>query len=120
MEPKPQFQVMISGVGGQGALLFGQLLCEAALSKYRSVGFFPQYASIMRGGESECTVTLSDGETDSLWTNEPQAAVVMASPKLKALERGVQSGGLLLVDSSVVWGKVEREDIKVFYIHLNC
>ena len=116
MEPKPQFQVMITGLGGQGALLFGQLLTEAGQLEYKNVGFFPQYATIVRGGESECTVTLSDEEIDSLLTLEPQAAVVMASPKLKVFEKRVKSGGLLLVDSSVVSEKVEREDVKVFYI----
>ena len=116
MEPKAQFEVTITGLGGQGALLFGQLLSEAGLSEYKNVGYFPQYATIMRGGESECTVTLSNEDIDSLLVFEPQAAVAMASPKLKVYEKRVKSGGLLLVDSSVISEKVEREDISVYYI----
>lgn len=117
METKPKFlQVIISGLGGQGALLFGQLLVEAGMSKYKYVGYFPQYATIMRGGESECTVTLSNNEIDSLMTLEPQTAVVMAVPKLKIYEKRVKPGGLLMIDSTVVSEKVDRKDITVYYI----
>ncbi len=116
MEPKPRLEVTISGLGGQGALLFGQLLSEAGLSRYKHVAYFPQYATIMRGGESECTVTLSDDEIDSLLVYEPQAAVVMGAPKLRVYEKRVKSGGLMMVDSSVISEKIEREDIKVYYV----
>ncbi|HJX69835.1 MAG TPA: 2-oxoacid:acceptor oxidoreductase family protein, partial [Dehalococcoidia bacterium] len=116
MESKPRLEVTITGLGGQGALLFGQLLSEAGVSKYKNVAYFPQYATIMRGGESECTVTLSDEEIDSLLVYEPQAAVVMGAPKLKVYEKRVKSGGLMMVDSSVISEKVERKDIKVFYV----
>lgn len=116
MKTKPQFQVTISGLGGQGALLFGQLLVEAGMSKFKHVGYFPQYATIVRGGESECTVTLSDSEIDSLMTFEPQVAVVMALPRLKIYEKRVKSGGILMVDSSVISEKVQRKDVKVYYI----
>jgi 2-oxoglutarate ferredoxin oxidoreductase subunit gamma len=116
MESKPRFEVTITGLGGQGALLFGQLLAEAGISKYKNVAFFPQYATIMRGGESECTVTLSDDEIDSLLVLEPQAAVVMSRLRLKVYEKRVKSGGLMLVDSTVIPDKVERKDVKVYYI----
>ena len=116
MDPKPQFEVTITGLGGQGALLFGQLLAEAGMSRYKSVGYFPQYATIMRGGESECTVTLSDDDIDSLLVLEPKAAVVMSSLKLKVYEKRVRRGGLFMIDSTVIPQKVEREDAAVYYI----
>jgi 2-oxoglutarate ferredoxin oxidoreductase subunit gamma len=110
------FQVIVTGLGGQGALLFGQLLAQAGSTKFKNVSFFPHYATVMRGGESECTVTLSDEEVDSPLVYEPQAAVVMAAPQLKQFEKRVRPGGMLFIDSSVITEKVERKDIKVFYL----
>lgn len=116
MKEAREFRVMITGLGGQGALLFGQLLAEAGMSRYKYVSYFPHYATIMRGGESECTVTLSDEEIDSPAVLRPEAAIVMASPRLKQFEERVQPGGMLMVDSSVVKDKVGREDVRVFSV----
>ena len=116
MAGKPQYEVAITGLGGQGALLFGQLLAEAGLKTFKNVGFFPQYATMMRGGESECTVTLSDDDVDSLLVMNPKAAVVMALPKLRIFENKVKAGGLLMVDSSVITEKVKRKDLTVYYL----
>ena len=102
------FQVTITGLGGQGALLFGQLLAEAGATRFKNVSFFPQYATVMRGGESECTVTLSEEEIDSPLVFEPQTAVVMAAPQLKQFEKRVVSGGMIFIDSSVITEKIER------------
>jgi 2-oxoglutarate ferredoxin oxidoreductase subunit gamma len=116
MAGKPQYEVAITGLGGQGALSFGQLIAEAGLSTFRNVAFFPQYATVMRGGESECTVTLSDDDIDTLLVAHPKAAVVMAPPKLKAFESKVKENGTLMVDSSVITEKVERKDLTVYYL----
>ncbi len=62
MGEKNGFQMMVAGLGGQGALFIGRLLAEAALSKYKNVSFFPNYGAAMRLGPSECTVTVSDAE----------------------------------------------------------
>jgi len=116
MAGKPQYEVAITGLGGQGALSFGQFLAEAGMNTFQNVGFFPQYATVMRGGESECTVTLSDDDVDSLLVAHPKAAVVMAPPKLKAFEAKVKENGILIVDSSVITEKVERKDLTVYYL----
>ncbi len=110
------FQVTIAGLGGQGALLFGRLLAEAALSDYEYVSFFPNYATIMRGGESECTVTLSNEEIDSPAVFEPLSAIVMSAAVFKQFEQRVRPGGMLFLDSSLVPDKVSREDVRAFYI----
>jgi len=56
---------MVAGLGGQGLLTTGRLLAEAAMPRYKHVLYFPNYGPQMRGGESECTVILSDEEIAS-------------------------------------------------------
>jgi len=111
-----QFQVAVAGVGGQGALLFGRLLAEAGRSRYEHVSYFPHYATIMRGGQSECTVIISHQEISSPITFELQAVIIMHPQFVEQYQNRVQPGGRLFLDSSVVPHKITREDIEVFYI----
>jgi 2-oxoglutarate ferredoxin oxidoreductase subunit gamma len=70
----------------------------------------------MRGGESECTVILSDERVSSPAVYNPTSAIVMGPAALTQLENRIRAGGTIFVDSSVISAKVSREDVKVFYI----
>lgn len=110
------FRVSFVGLGGHGALTFGQFLAEAAATRYKNVSLFPYYASIMRGGESESTVTASNEEIDSPIAYEMETAIVTSPTMFRVIEKRMKSGGVLLVDDSIVAEKVERNDLRVFYI----
>lgn len=114
MEQK--IELIVSGLGGQGLLTSGWLLAEAAMSRYRHVLFFPNYGPMMRGGDSECTIILSDEEIGSPSVYNPTSAIVMSSAALSQLENRLKSGGMILLDSSIISAEVGREDLKVFYI----
>ena len=116
MANKKDFQLMIAGLGGQGALFIGKLLTEAALTKYKNASFLPNYGSQMRLGPSECTVTVTDGILSSPVTLTPSAAIVMDSSAVSLFEGKVASGALLLLDSGLIKQKVERKDVKAAYI----
>lgn len=109
-------ELMIAGTGGRGVLLVGRLLAQAGIQKYKHVSFFPNYAPAMRGGDSECTVILSDRIVGSPVMLEPTYVIVMASSALTLIEGRVKSGGHLILDSSVIPNKVARDDITPYYI----
>lgn len=111
-----RFEVMVVGLGGQGALLIGRLLAQAGMSQFKHALYFPNYGPQMRLGDSECTVILSDEEISSPVVLYPQAAIVMGPAPLAKFEKRVAPGGIMLLDSSVVGSKVERKDIKVCYV----
>ncbi len=54
--------VIMSGYGGQGILLMGQLLCYAGMHEGMKVTWIPSYGPEMRGGTANCTVMLSPGK----------------------------------------------------------
>ena len=116
MTKSKEFTVMIGGLGGQGALLFGKLLAEASLSKYENVLFFPNYGGLVRGGLAECTVVLSDGKISSPVVEKPEAAIAMSLASLKDYENRLKPGGLLIIDMAMTPGKISRQDIKVIDI----
>lgn len=110
------FQVIFVGLGGHGALTFGQFLAEAATARYSNVSLFPYYATVMRGGESESTVTASNEEIDSPIAYEMEIAIVTSPTMFRVIEKRMKRGGVLLVDDSVISEKVERNDLTAFYI----
>ena len=111
-----RFSVLMSGLGGQGLLTMGKVLAQAGSSHYRYVTYHPNYGPSMRGGECECTVTLSNKENTSIASRNPSAAILMGAAAWMLHEPQVKSGGLLLVDSSIVAERTMRDDVTVHYL----
>lgn len=116
MGKKNHFELMIAGLGGQGALFIGRLLAEAALSKYKNATFFPNYGAQMRLGPSECTVTISDNEITSPMTMTPAAVIIMGVAPLASFETRMAPGSMMILDSTLLKTKIKRKDLKLFYI----
>ena len=111
-----QEEIIISGLGGQGALFAGQLLAYAAMEQGFHVTWIPSYGPEMRGGKARCTVVVSDEEIGSPLVRRPSAAIVLNIPSMEAFEPAVKPGGMLVVNSSLVPQQSERDDIRVVYV----
>lgn len=106
-------EVIFSGIGGQGILLAGLLLAEAAASEYANVVWTPSYATRVRGGPCECTVILSHEEICSPLISRSQAVVLMQPLQLASFENRLRPDGLLLVEAAGLGDKtVTRQDIR--------
>jgi 2-oxoglutarate ferredoxin oxidoreductase subunit gamma len=114
-----QTEIILSGFGGQGALFAGQLLAYAALENGLNVTWFPSYGPEMRGGTAHCTVILSDQEIGSPVVKNPTAVIVMNIPSLEKYEQLVKSGGILVVNTSLVDRNPSRDDIQVILVPAN-
>lgn len=111
-----QEEVIISGFGGQGTLFAGQLLAYAVMEQGLHVTWIPSYGPEMRGGKARCTVVISDEEIGSPLVRQPSAAIVLNLPSMEAFEPEIKPGGTLVVNSSLVPIKSQRDDIKVIYV----
>ena len=116
MEQKSRVDVMVMGLGGFGALLLGRLLTEAGASTYKHVSFFPNYGFAVRGGDSECTVILSDEEIKSPVVLHPTAMLVMGSVGIEQFENRVAPEGMLFLDGSLIPSKIDRKDVALYSI----
>ncbi len=94
--------VIIAGFGGQGVVLAGTLLAQAAMEHGLHVTFMPVYGPEMRGGTANCTVVISDQDIGSPIILRPTASIVLNRPSLEKFQRQVQDGGALVVNSSLV------------------
>jgi 2-oxoglutarate ferredoxin oxidoreductase subunit gamma len=109
-------ETIFSGFGGQGALFAGQLLAYAGMAEDLYVTWIPSYGPEMRGGTANCTVILSEEEIGAPIIRHPTTAVVLNRPSMEKYEPLVKSGGLLIVNDSLVDIPGEREDIRIIRI----
>ncbi|MFH1465253.1 MAG: 2-oxoacid:acceptor oxidoreductase family protein [Pseudomonadota bacterium] len=114
-----QYEVIIAGFGGQGVMLIGQLLANAAMMQGSTTTWMPSYGPEMRGGTANCTVIVSDGEIGSPVVPRPGAAIVMNRPSMDKFEPLVQPGGVLFVNRSLIDREAVRDDIDVIYVDAN-
>ena len=109
-------QILIAGFGGQGVLFAGKFLATKGLIEGKNVSWLPSYGPEMRGGTANCNVILSDAPVGSPIVNTPNCLVAMNLPSLRRYENSVVPGGMILVDSTLIDEKVERNDVSVFYV----
>lgn len=106
-----QREVKFAGFGGQGILSAGKFLAEAGIEEGKEVAWVPSYGPEMRGGTAYCTVVLADQPIGSPVVNSPADLVAMNRPSLEKFESTVRSGGIILVNSSLIPDRVERDDV---------
>lgn len=109
-------QITVSGFGGQGVLSIGKSLVEAGMDEGLEVTWAPSYGPEMRGGTANCSVVISDKPIGSPVFTHPTELIAMNLPALEKFEPKVVEGGLIIVNSSVVEQKVERTDVKAYYV----
>ena len=109
-------QNLFAGFGGQGMLTIGQFLAQAGMNEGKYVSWLPSYGPEMRGGTANCSVVLSDEPVGSPIVNKPDVLIVMNLPSLDKYEDAVVPGGTIFVDSTLIGRKVERTDVRVFYL----
>jgi 2-oxoglutarate ferredoxin oxidoreductase subunit gamma len=108
--------VIIAGMGGQGAQLIGKLLAELLMPHYDHVTWFPAYSTLMRGGPTECTVIFSGEEISSPLVDHPSAAVVMDNNSFHLYADKMAPGGVFIMDSSIVKEEVKDDNIRVIKV----
>lgn len=112
-------KTVIAGFGGQGILSMGLNLAQAAMAEGKYVTYLPSYGAEVRGGTAHCTIAISDEEIASPVASSPEFVVVMNLPSLVKFQNYVQSGGMLLINSSLVDAEVTRGDIDIIRVSAN-
>jgi len=108
--------VVISGFGGQGVMLAGELLAEAGKEEGKYVTFLPSYGPEMRGGTANCHVIVSDTTIASPIIGYPKAAIVLNLPSLDKYEPLMKKDGIIIINKTLVPREVKRDDVRVLQI----
>ena len=51
-------ELLFSGIGGQGIMNLGEILCNAAIKAGYNVTFSPVYSAEKRGGRTMCNIVM--------------------------------------------------------------
>ncbi len=108
-------EVFMAGTGGQGVLLIGQLLAQAANEEKLQVSYFPIYSPEVRGGSTTCTVVISDGAVGSPISGRPAMMLLMDQYSVDAHIAHLKPGGRAFVNATLV-RQIPRQDITTFGI----
>ena len=74
---------VISGFGGQGALLAGRVLAQAAMMGGHYVTWLPSYGPEMRGGTAHCTVIIGDEPIGAPLVEQPDYVIALNLPSVE-------------------------------------
>jgi 2-oxoglutarate ferredoxin oxidoreductase subunit gamma len=108
-----RYEVRLSGEGGQGLVLAGKILAEAAaiyedLNATQSQSYGPE----ARGGASRSEVIISDGEIDFPKAQNLDLLLSLTQEAFDKYYHDLRSGGVLVIDSDAV-ARVPDGDWKI-------
>lgn len=99
-----RYEFRLSGQGGQGVVLAGIILAEAAILDGLNVAQTQSYGPESRGGASKAEVVISDAEIDYPKVTVPDAVLVLTQEAHNAYGRKAAPGTTLVVDEGRVDG----------------
>jgi len=103
--------IIIAGAGGQGIMLLGKVLAEAAMREDKYVTWLPAYGAEVRGGTAHCMVVISEAEIGSPYIEEADTLIIMNEPSLRKFKNRIKNKGLLILNSSLAanLGGIEKK-----------
>ncbi|MDD4899361.1 MAG: 2-oxoacid:acceptor oxidoreductase family protein [Candidatus Omnitrophica bacterium] len=95
-------KIIIAGAGGQGIMLLGKIIAEAAVKEGLFVTWLPAYGAEVRGGTAYCMVVVSDREIGSPFIEEADTLIVMNEPSYAKFSSRLKKNGLLILNTSLI------------------
>ena len=112
-------EIRLAGEGGQGMILAGIILAEAAaIYGGKQVTQTQSYGPESRGGASRSEVVISDGEIDHPEVLSPDVVVALSQEAYNKFGGTVRAGGLLIVDGERVKTSADFTGIKIPVMHI--
>ncbi len=103
MSNKKEKEIFITGFGGQGIVLTGNIIGKAAaLYDKKHATMTQSYGPEARGGACSSQVVISDKEILFPYTENPQIMICMSQDGFNKNMRSLIKGGLLIWDTDLV------------------
>lgn len=108
-----RYEIRLSGSGGQGLILIGKILAEAAaiydgLNATQSQSYGPE----ARGGASRSEVIISDGDIDYPKAENIDILLALTQEACDKYIEDLKKSGILIIDSQMV-RKIPKGDFKI-------
>ena len=98
-----RYEIRLSGAGGQGLILVGKILAEAAaIYDEKNATQSQSYGPEARGGASRSEVIISDDDIDYPKATNIDLLLAMTQEAVDKYSKDVKNGGIIIVDSNFV------------------
>jgi 2-oxoglutarate ferredoxin oxidoreductase subunit gamma len=97
-----RYEIRLAGTGGQGAILAGIILAEAAIRDGKNAVQTQSYGPEARGGASRSEVVISEGTIHYPKVLEPDITLCMSQEACDRYSGQTRKGGLLVLDEDHV------------------
>lgn len=108
-------QLRLTGSGGQGLILAGIILAEAALYDGKNVVQSQSYGPEARGGASRAEIIISENVINYPKVDQCDIMLALTQDAYDKYISSLKSGGTLVLDSSVI-NKVANKDINIYVL----
>ncbi|MEO0084490.1 MAG: 2-oxoacid:acceptor oxidoreductase family protein, partial [candidate division WOR-3 bacterium] len=95
-------KIKITGFGGQGVILAGELLAYAAVIEGKEGSAIGSYGSAARGGLTCSEVVIDDKFIDAPFAEKPDILIALSQSGYNRYFDTVSPNGVIIVDSSMV------------------
>ena len=95
-------EMVMAGFGGQGIVLAGKLLAQAAMRAGLEVTYMPSYGAEVRGGTANCMVIVSNRPIACPVVSAPNSLVICNKASLSKFAPRLRPGGVLVFNSSLI------------------
>ena len=113
-------ELLLTGIGGQGVQLAARVISTAAIAEGRSVQLFGSYGGMMRGGNTDATIVLSDGPVETPPTvGHAWSAIVMHDQFAAPIYAKLIDGSMAVVNSDVCSSRPDPSRTTVVEVHAN-
>ncbi len=108
-------EILLTGIGGQGVQLGAQVLARAAAREDRGVMLLGTYGGSMRGGPTDSTLIVADGDVDAPpIVSRAWSAIAMHHAFWDPLRPKLRPGAVVVLNSSLFEADVDRRAHRVF------
>jgi len=109
-----RYEIRLSGAGGQGLILIGKILAEAAaIHDHKNATQSQSYGPEARGGASKSEVIISDEDIDYPKATSIDLLLAMTQEAMDKYSKDIKPGGIVLVDSSFI-RMIPQGDFQVY------
>ena len=113
-------ELLVTGIGGQGVQLAARVIATAAIAEGRSVQLFGSYGGMMRGGNTDAPIVVSDGTVEAPPTvGHAWSSIVMHDQFAGPIYAKLIDGSIVVVNSDVCSSRPDPSRSTVVELHAN-
>ena len=109
-------EIICAGFGGQGVILLGKVIAQAALDEGKHLSWIPSYGAAMRGGTAFCMVVVSDEPIASPYIEKCDTLFAFNQPSWNKFSSGLKKDSLVLLNSSLTTNKLAPDKVRLLQL----